>query len=195
MLMQLGSTTSGVVMTLGGFALTALVCSVVITVLMSASIDREVKALMDGMEHLSQGILSTRVPVLSLDDLGRISEKFNKTCEALETYVTHVNQTMGEVARGRLICDDEIVFQGDFLAMQKAVMEMIQNENHLICMVQATTEQVSAAAQQVSEASQNLAQGATEQASSVEQLSSAVSEFSKQMNKAVTDAASTSEKA
>lgn len=195
MLMQLGSTTSGVVMTLGGFALTALVCSVVITVLMSASIDREVKALMDGMEHLSQGILSTRVPVLSLDDLGRISEKFNKTCEALETYVTHVNQTMGEVARGRLIYDDEIVFQGDFLAMQKAVMEMIQNENHLICMVQATTEQVSAAAQQVSKASQNLAQGSTEQASSVEQLSSAVSEFSKQMNKAVTDAASTSEKA
>lgn len=195
MLMQLGSTTSGVVMTLGGFALTALVCSVVITVLMSVSIDREVKALMDGMEHLSQGILSTRVPVLSLDDLGRISEKFNKTCEALETYVTHVNQTMGEVARGRLIYDDEIVFQGDFLAMQKAMMEMIQNENHLICMVQATTEQVSAAAQQVSAASQNLAQGATEQASSVEQLSSAVSEFSKQMNKAVTDAASTSEKA
>lgn len=195
MLMQLGSTTSGVVMTLGGFAFTALVCSVVITVLMSVSIDREVKALMDGMEHLSQGILSTRVPVLSLDDLGRISEKFNKTCEALETYVTHVNQTMGEVARGRLIYDDEIVFQGDFLAMQKAVMEMIQNENHLICMVQATTEQVSAAAQQVSEASQNLAQGATEQASSVEQLSSAVSEFSKQMNKAVTDEASTSEKA
>lgn len=195
MLMQLGSTTSGVVMTLGGFTLTALVCSVVITVLMSASIDREVKALMDGMEHLSQGILSTRVPVLSLDDLGRISEKFNKTCEALETYVTHVNQTMGEVARGRLIYDDEIVFQGDFLAMQKAMMEMIQNENHLICMVQATTEQVSAAAQQVSEASQNLAQGATEQASSVEQLSSAVSEFSKQTNKAVTDAASTSEKA
>lgn len=164
MLMQPGSTTSGVVITLGGFALTALVCSVVITVLMSASIDREVKALMDGMEHLSQGILSTRVPVLSLDDLGRISEKFNKTCEALETYVTHVNQTMGEVARGRLIYDDEIVFQGDFLAMQKAMMEMIQNENHLICMVQATTEQVSAAAQQVSAASQNLAQGATEQA-------------------------------
>lgn len=43
-------------------------------------------------------------------------------------------------------------------------MEMIKNENHLICMVQATTEQVSAAAQQVSAASQNLAQGATEQA-------------------------------
>ena len=195
MLSRLGSTTSQVMILLGGFALFALAYSLIVTIRMSASIGQSVQGLMDGMESLRSGVLSTRIPVRSLDDLGRISQKFNETCETLDTCVSHVNATMEQVAAGRLVYDDATVFQGDFLTMQQSIVRMIEQENQLIRLVQSTTEQVSSAAGQVSAASQNLAQGATEQASSVEELSAAVSEFSARMAAAVEDAAATSRKA
>ena len=195
MLNRLGATTSQVMILLGGFALFALIYSLVVTIRMSASIGQSVQGLMDGMESLRSGVLSTRIPVRSLDDLGRISQKFNETCEALDTCVSHVNATMEQVAAGRLVYDDTTVFQGDFLTMQQSIVRMIEQENQLIRLVQSTTEQVSSAAGQVSAAAQNLAQGATEQASSVEELSAAVSDFSTRMTAAVEDAAATSRKA
>ena len=196
MLNRLGATTSQVMILLGGFALFALIYSLVVTIRMSASIGQSVQGLMDGMESLRSGVLSTRIPVRSLDDLGRISQKFNETCEALDTCVSHVNATMEQVAAGRLVYDDTTVFQGDFLTMQQSIVRMIEQENQLIRLVQSTTEQVSSAAGQVSAAAaQNLAQGATEQDSSVEELSAAVSDFSTRMTAAVEDAAATSRKA
>ncbi len=195
MLNRLGATTSQVMILLGGFALFALIYSLVVTIRMSASIGQSVQGLMDGMESLRSGVLSTRIPVRSLDDLGRISQKFNETCEALDTCVSRVNATMEQVAAGRLVYDDTTVFQGDFLTMQQSIVRMIEQENQLIRLVQSTTEQVSSAAGQVSAAAQNLAQGATEQASSVEELSAAVSDFSTRMTAAVEDAAATSRKA
>ena len=195
MLSRLGATTSQVMILLGGFALFALAYSLIVTIRMSASIGQSVQGLMDGMESLRSGVLSTRIPVRSLDDLGRISQKFNETCETLDTCVSHVNATMEQVAAGRLVYDDATVFQWDFLTMQQSIVRMIEQENQLIRLVQSTTEQVSSAAGQVSAASQNLAQGATEQASSVEELSAAVSEFSARMAAAVEDAAATSRKA
>lgn len=195
MLSRLGATTSQVMILLGGFALFALAYSLIVTIRISASIGQSVQGLMDGMESLRSGVLSTRIPVRSLDDLGRISQKFNETCETLDTCVSHVNATMEQVAAGRLVYDDATVFQGDFLTMQQSIIRMIEQENQLIRLVQSTTEQVSSAAGQVSAASQNLAQGATEQASSVEELSAAVSEFSARMAAAVEDAAATSRKA
>ena len=194
MLNRLGATTSQVMILLGGFALFALIYSLVVTIRMSASIGQSVQGLMDGMESLRSGVLSTRIPVRSLDDLGRISQKFNETCEALDTCVSHVNATMEQVAAGRLVYDDTTVFQGDFLTMQQSIVRMIEQKNQLIRLVQSTTEQVSSAAGQVSAAAQNLAQGATEQASSVEELSAAVSDFSTRMTAAVEDAAATSRK-
>ena len=195
MLNRLGATTSQVMILLGGFALFALIYSLVVTIRMSASIGQSVQGLMDSMESLRSGVLSTRIPVRSLDDLGRISQKFNETCEALDTCVSHVNATMEQVAAGRLVYDDTTVFQGDFLTMQQSIVRMIEQENQLIRLAQSTTEQVSSAAGQVSAAAQNLAQGATEQASSVEELSAAVSDFSTRMTAAVEDAAATSRKA
>lgn len=195
MLSRLGATTAQVMILLGGFALFALIYSLVVTIRMSASIGQSVQRLMDGMESLRAGVLSTRIPVRSLDDLGRISQKFNETCETLDTCVSHVNATMEQVAAGRLVYDDTTVFQGDFLTMQQSIVRMIEQENQLIRLVQSTTEQVSSAAGQVSAAAQNLAQGATEQASSVEELSAAMSDFSTRMSAAVEDAAATSRKA
>lgn len=195
MLSRLGATTAQVMILLGGFALFALIYSLVVTIRMSASIGQSVQGLMDGMESLRAGVLSTRIPVRSLDDLGRISQKFNETCETLDTCVSHVNATMEQVAAGRLVYDDTTVFQGDFLTMQQSIVRMIEQENQLIRLVQSTTEQVSSAAGQVSAAAQNLAQGATEQASSVEELSAAMSDFSTRMSAAVEDAAATNRKA
>lgn len=62
MLNRLGATTSQVMILLGGFALFALIYSLVVTIRMSASIGQSVQGLMDGMESLRSGVLSTRFP-------------------------------------------------------------------------------------------------------------------------------------
>ncbi len=114
MLSRLGSTTSQVMILLGGFALFALVYSLIVTIRMSASIGQSVQGLMDGMESLRSGVLSTRIPVRSLDDLGRISQKFNETCETLDTCVSHVNATMEQVssAAGQVSAASQNLAQG-----------------------------------------------------------------------------------
>ena len=114
MLSRLGATTSQVMILLGGFALFALVYSLIVTIRMSASIGQSVQGLMDGMESLRSGVLSTRIPVRSLDDLGRISQKFNETCETLDTCVSHVNATMEQVssAAGQVSAASQNLAQG-----------------------------------------------------------------------------------
>ena len=114
MLSRLGATTSQVMILLGGFALFALAYSLIVTIRMSASIGQSVQGLMDGMESLRSGVLSTRIPVRSLDDLGRISQKFNETCETLDTCVSHVNATMEQVssAAGQVSAASQNLAQG-----------------------------------------------------------------------------------
>ena len=114
MLSRLGATTSQVMILLGGFALFALAYSLIVTIRMSASIGQSVQGLMDGMESLRSGVLSTRIPVRSLDDLGRISQKFNETCETLDTCVSHVNATTEQVssAAGQVSAASQNLAQG-----------------------------------------------------------------------------------
>lgn len=193
MLQELGSNTLRVMIALGVFLLFSLLYSGVISHNMSASIGKSVQGLLTGMEHLGAGQLGTRVDVLSQDDLGRISQMFNSTCETLDTYVSHVNEIMSQVATGRLVYDDPVAFQGDFLTMQQSILSMVQQENQLIRLVRDTTEQVTMAAEQVSVSSQSLAQSSAEQAGSVQQLSASLAEFAQNMSTAVEDAGTTSQ--
>lgn len=195
MLNQLGATTAEVMIALAVFALLSFVYSLIVTIKMSASISKSAQGLLDGMEGLRLGALNTRVPVLSQDDFGQISQKFNETCQTLEVYVSHVNQTMEQIAQGRLVYEDTVVFQGDFLIMQQSIIQMIQQENQLIRLVQSTAQQVSTAAGHVSASAQMLAQSSTEQAGSLEEIASSITDFSHRMQSAVADAASTSQKA
>ena len=192
MLAALGALTSEVMIALGVFVLVALAFSLVITQKLSASIAQSAQGLLDGMDGLQKGLLSTRVPVRSQDELGKISTTFNETCQALDTYVSHVSKTMGDLAQGRLVYRDTVAFQGDFLAMEQSIVAMIDQENQLIRLVQETARQVTSAAGQVSASAQALAQGSTEQAGAVEELSASVNDFSQRMEEAVEDAAATS---
>ena len=126
MLQELGSNTLRVMIALGVFLLFSLLYSGVISHNMSSAIGKSVQGLLTGMEQLGAGQLGTRVDVLSQDDLGRISQMFNSTCETLDTYVSHVNEIMSQVATGRLVYDDPVAFQGDFLTMQQSILSMVQ---------------------------------------------------------------------
>lgn len=195
MLVNLGHGTLRIMIILAICTLLALVYSIIISQKMSSSINQAVQGLLNGMEGLGAGKLGTRVDVLSQDDFGHIAETFNRTCQLLDGYVSHVNHTMSQIASGRLVYDDDLVFQGDFLTMQQSIMRMVQQQNQLIRLVQNTTEQVTSASEQVSASAQSLAQGSTEQSGSVQELTSSFSIFSQQMSAAVEDAAATSEKA
>lgn len=195
MLTALGRSTVRIMIVLAVFVFLSLIYSIVVSRKMSASIGQSVQGLLNGMDGLGSGDLGTRVEVLSQDDFGRIAESFNHTCQVLDGYVSHVNHTMAQIASGRLIYDDDLVFQGDFLTMQRSIMRMVEQQNQLIRVVQDTTGQVASASEQVSASAQSLAQGATEQAGSVQELSASFSVFSRQMSNAVGDAAVTTENA
>lgn len=150
MLQQLADITIRIITALGIFFLVVLCYSLVITLKMSGSIRRCVQDILSGMEGLRDGKLSTRIPQYSRDDFGQIAQEFNSTCQALDEYAAHVNHTMQEVSDGRLVYQDDLVFQGDFLTMQQSIIRMVQQENQLIQGVKTTTQQVTSASGQVS---------------------------------------------
>lgn len=71
-----------------------LVFSIFITLIFSSVIyyvfNKKVKVLLSSMEKVQQGDFRMKIPIESQDEIGILSESFNKMCEKLNTYIKQV---------------------------------------------------------------------------------------------------------
>lgn len=66
--------------------------SIIITISVSRGIEKGVKAIVDGADQVSHGLLDTRVKVYSRDEIGSIAVSFNEMAEKLEQNLHHIQE-------------------------------------------------------------------------------------------------------
>lgn len=139
----------------------------------------------DGVaREIADGQLDSSIHYQSKDELGVLSQNFNKTVVRLRDYVNYIDEIsiiLDEIADGNLDFHLTYDYVGEFAKVKAALEHISNNLNHTMKQINESADQVSAGSEQVSAGSQALSQGATEQASSVEELAATINEISQQV--------------
>lgn len=139
---------------------------------------RPIKRLVAMATDLENGKLTTSVQVKTQDELGELSQIFNRTAATLSGYIKEISEILGEISRGNLTCTIKQEYIGDFEPIKSAFEEILTSLNETFIHINTVADQVSAGSAQVANGAQTLASGATEQASAMEQLTSTIENIS-----------------
>jgi methyl-accepting chemotaxis protein len=86
-----------------------------------------------------------------------------------------VSELLSQIADGDLTALHTAMSEDDTIS--KAIINMLENLNHMFREIDDAADQVSVGANQIADASQSLAQGSTEQAATVEELSASIADM------------------
>lgn len=131
-------------------------------------------------ENMEHGNLSVDYHVDSSDELGYLSEVFQRTATVLQGYIKEISALLTKLADGDMRISVEQEYVGDFAPIREALERISDSLNSTLSRIGLAADEVGAGAAQVSDAAQALASGATEQAATVEQLSASVMKVSEQ---------------
>ena len=177
--------------------LSVVVLSVLIFLVVRGMIIRPVKKLDAAAQRIADGDLNTKVDYHANDELGALSENFDRTANRLHSYsdyIDEISSVLDEIARGNLRFRLEHDYQGEFSKIKVALENISDSLNETISKIDSSSQQVSAGAGHLSTGSQSLSQGAAEQAAAVEELSATITELAEQVQKNAEDAKSVNEK-
>ncbi len=114
----------------------------------------------------------------SRDEVGVLSKALAGTVRGLKTYIGEISTVLGEIAEGDLTVQSEIEFKGDFVAIKRALDNIVYSLKDTLTGISQAASQVSSGAEQVASGAQALSQGSTEQSSAIEQLSASIGDVS-----------------
>ena len=131
-----------------------------------------VKNMADLAKSLAQGDIEVKFNHQSKDEIGVLSDELQQVVETMRQQADII------IAISQRDLTGNISVRSEKDAVNKAIVQMIENFNSIFSEIQASTNQVATSSKQVADGAQYLAQGSTEQASAVEQLSSTIAEIS-----------------
>lgn len=133
---------------------------------------------------IADGQLNEFIHYQSKDELGVLSQNFNKTVTRLRDYVNYIDEiskTLNEIADGNLDFQLTYDYAGEFEKVKNSLEHISSSLNQTLGNINQSADQVAAGSDQVSSGAQALSQGATEQASSVEELAATINEISQKV--------------
>lgn len=169
------------VKTLIDLILILLVSTFIVVIVSRAVITRKLKPISElnaDLKAISEGNLAVSMTYESKDEIGEMAEALRTCAKNLSMYVQEIDRLMNHLANSDLTAVPQIEFMGDFVPIQRAILESMNKLTELMGGISEAADQVSASSAQVSDGAQALAQGATEQASSVEELTNTISRLS-----------------
>ncbi|NFG24131.1 methyl-accepting chemotaxis protein [Clostridium botulinum] len=153
------------------------------------------EVLLDGIGHiynlsknLSMGLLESDDSYDSQDEIGQISNIFNKTIEGLKLYVDDLSRILKELANGNLDTDVSIEYIGDFLPLQKSIKNIVDSLNKIFIDMHETTDLVASSSEEIASTMSTLSEGATDQAGIVEELIASFKEISEKIKRSTNNA-------
>ncbi len=177
--------------------LTTLLLLIVFAILilaMKVMISRQLRPLQQIVclaSDMEQGNLHSTAAVQSENELGLVSDAFNRTAAKIHEYVNDISSLLGEISTGNLQVSTDTEYIGDFAPIKTALVRIIDSLNEVFASIRESAESVAQESDQISSMSQSLAQGATEQANTLEtmagnfeQVSSEAQENAKQVEDA-----------
>ena len=163
-------------------AIIVLIC--LISVAIRQIVSNPVKEIDATAQKIAAGKLDEKLTYHSNDELGELSDNFNKTVSRLRNYVNYIDEissVLNEIANNNLNYHLKYDYSGEFAKVKQALENISNSLNKTLGSIQQSAEQVASGSDQVSAGAQSLSQGATEQASSVEELASTIDSMSKQI--------------
>ncbi|MCI8510476.1 MAG: methyl-accepting chemotaxis protein [Lachnospiraceae bacterium] len=110
------------------------------------------------------------VGIDSNDEIGVLSQSFDKTISRLRNYIGEISNILGAIAGGDLTTHITKEYVGDFASIRTSLNDILQKLNNTMGQIVTSAEYVSGGAEQMSTASQALSQGSIEQTGAVAYL-------------------------
>lgn len=142
-----------------------------------------VKELVRVAGDMENGRLSSTAEVKTGDELGRLSQSFNRMAQTLNGYISEISALLRAISRGDLTAAAERDYAGDFLPIKDSLAGILIALNEAFGDIHAIAEQVSAGSSQLASGAQTLASGATEQAAALEELVASISHIAEDVQK------------
>lgn len=155
-------------------ALSVVVISILLSILIIQSIVRPVAQLTAAANNLAIGNIQVNVETRSRDEIGQLMKAFGVMVQNIQEQALMVER----IADGDLSVDVQVRSEADLL--NQKLKEMVVKTSEVLRGINTAAEQVAIGSKQVSESSQALSQGSTEQASSVEEITSTTTEVAAQ---------------
>ena len=173
----LSTVTSTIGMVIGimiaGIVLLGIVTAVFIGVAL-----KPVKRLVGMASDLEGGKLSSSVTVNSKDELGNLSNIFNRTAKTLNGYISEISEILSGISNGDLTGAVQRDYAGEFEPIKTALLTILDTLNETFVYINTVAEQVSSGSMQVASGAQTLASAATEQAGGMEEMSATIAQVS-----------------
>ena len=170
---------------LSGFSISIIVLIIVLTVIASASgmiyarytaldIAKPLEKVQKAARKLADGELDVEVDLLDKNEFGEMAEDFNKAAAKMKEYIECISWGLTEIGGGDFTVQPSIEFQGDFVGIRDAIVNIEHSLSFTMHQIDDGAEQVAMGAQQLAESAQTLAEGATSQAGAVEELTATI---------------------
>ena len=168
----------------------ALAAAICLALGLAHRIGTPIRLCTERIDLLSQGDLSSPVPVVhAQDETGILAEKTKSIADTLHGIIENERYILGEMSKGnfRAKIENPGIYVGEFQEVRSSIETILQEMNRVLSQIRVSADQVSAGADQVSAGAQSLSQGSTEQASSVEELAASANEISDKIAKNTED--------
>lgn len=141
------------------------------------------KELLNVAFKIAQGDLDIQIENKTENELGKLADSFQDTCNTLKNIINDLDYILGEMAQGNFkvksTCKEE--YKGVFQPILSKVEQVIDRLSFTLGEIGEASNQVASGSAQMAESAQNLAEGATEQASAIDQLYVEISEMLEQV--------------
>jgi methyl-accepting chemotaxis protein len=163
----------------------AIILILVISTIITGRISKPIKDCANRLVTLSQGDLTSPVPVVtSKDETSILANSTKEIVDALKDIIDEESRTLEAMAEGDFDIDiNESVYRGDFRTVGQSMHDINIKLSNTLNEINTAADQVSSGSDQVALGAQSLSQGATEQASSVEELAATVNEITAEIEK------------
>lgn len=158
------------------------VCIMLIKFIMKRIVE-PVQIITESSKRMSQGDLSFHIENEQKDEIGQLAQSLNSSVGTLSDYINDISNTLNKIAHGQLNFTNEMVYIGDFKAIQESISVILENLNHTMRQIKQSAALVNDNSQMIASGAQSLAQGATEQSSEVEELLMTVEDVTDQVSK------------
>lgn len=142
-----------------------------------------IRRLTEAADKISKGSFDIGTPCDYQDELGQLSDSFEKTAFTLKLLIGDLKQLVSAFAEGdfdvRSTCPEAYV--GDFSQVFEKLVKMVTDVSQVLQGLQLSADQVAAGAGQLATSAQDIAEGASEQASAVEELVTTVTDVTGQV--------------
>ena len=167
-----------------GFIILAIICAAsavvggIIAGVISRKIGKPIRLCAERIEKLSEGDLTSPVPMVkSHDEVKILAKSAAKVVNEQNAMISDIGNILSNMAQGNFDVhskDADNTYRGDYKVLIESVRDINKKLNDTLSQISIAGDQVSSGSEQVSAGAQSLAQGATEQAASVEELAATI---------------------